>query len=116
MTDEAAEPEVADQPPATVPPTPQTQTFMDRVMGKFQLELGRLSGQLLVERAEREMEREQMTSIIEDLQTQLKDAGVVPKSDGGQPADAKAGDTPVTPIRQAARPGGAKKAAPRKRR
>jgi hypothetical protein len=114
VTREADEPEVQQQPP--IAPPPEQPSPFQRIIDKFQMELGRLSGQLLVERAQWEMEREQYVEQIANLRKELEDAGVVPKSGGGQPGDAPSGGAPVTPLREASRPRPAKKSAPAKRR
>lgn len=102
MTTEAVEPDIKEQEVPATPP-PERPSPFQRIMDKFQGELGRLSGQLLVERAEREMEREALVEQIEALQKALEDAGVVPKSAGDEPPAAPGDAAPVTPIRPPAK-------------
>jgi hypothetical protein len=90
----------------SIPPELQAQVSQD-ILDGLGAEIGRLSGQLIVNAKQYDMERRVLIAQISQLQQQLLDAGVVPKS-GGEPGD-------KTPPVKATAPS-ARKAAPRKRR
>lgn len=111
MTTEADEPAVTavpapspqQMPPLMMPPELQQQLSQD-ILNGFGAEIGRLSGQLIVNSKTHEMEKLLLQAQVSQLQQQLVEAGVAPKSEGSEPPAAPPVGAPVTPIRKEAPP------------